>query len=131
MYGAKMIGAGRGDQKARLNYFRNDTLVIVANSHIFIFDPEKISSSEAEISLYMDDDSIYHPSIGINYIVNENRFASGRTNNFQSYSPYYNSFHRVEMNCEQLSWQLDDNLIQLKMREGGASGLANFQSENL
>jgi len=131
MYGAKMIGTGIGDKKARLNYFRNDTLVIVANSDIFVFDPEKISSSEAEISLYMEDDSIYHPSIGINYIVDENRFASGRTNNFQSYSPYYNSFHRVEMNCEQLSWQLDDNLIQLKMREGGASGLANFQSENL
>lgn len=131
MYGAKMIGTGIGDKKARLNYFRNDTLVIVANSDIFVFDPEKISSSEAEISIYVDDDSIYHPSIGINYIVDENRFSSGRTNNFQSYSPYYNSFHRVEMNFEQLSWQLDDNLIQLRMSEGGASGLANFQSENL
>jgi hypothetical protein len=35
------------------------------------------------------------------------------------------------MNFEQLSWQLDDNLIELRMSEGGASGLANFQSENL
>ncbi len=131
MFGSKMIGAGIGDKRAKLNYFRNDTLVIVAHSDVFVFDPEKISSSEAEISLYVDDDSIYHPSIGINYIVDENRFSSGRTKNFQSFSPYYNSFHRVEMNFEQLSWQLDDNLIQLKMSEGGASGLANFQSENL
>jgi len=131
MFGSKMIGAGIGDKRAKLNYFKNDTLVIVARSDVFVFDPEKISSSEAEISLYVDDDSIYHPSIGINYIVDENRFSSGRTKNFQSFSPYYNSFHRVEMNFEQLSWQLDDNLIQLKMSEGGASGLANFQSENL
>jgi len=131
MYGSKMIGSSIGDQKAILNYFRNDTLVIVAQSHNFVFDPEKISSNEAEISLYMEDDSIYHPSIGMNYIVDENRFTTGRTTNFQSHSPYYNSFHRVEMNFEQLSWQLDDNLIQLKMSEGGASGLANFQSENL
>ena len=131
MFGSKMIGAGIGDKRAKLNYFKNDTLVIVARSDVFVFDPEKISSSEAEISLYVDDDSIYHPSIGINYIVDENRFSSGRTKNFQSFSPYYNSFHRVEMNFEQLSWQLDDNLIQLKMSEGGASGLANFQSDNL
>ncbi len=131
MYGAKMIGAGIGDKKAKLNFFRNDTLVIVANSDNFVFDPEKISSSEAEISLYVDDDSIYHPSIGMNYIVDENRFSTGRTDNFQSHSPYYNSFHRVDMNFEQLSWQLNDDLIQLRMREGGASGLANFQSENL
>jgi hypothetical protein len=131
MYGSKMIGASIGDKKARLDFFRNDTLVIVAHSDIFVFDPEKISSSEAEISLYVEDDSIYHPSIGMNYIVDENRFSTGRTNNFQSNSPYYNSFHRIEMNFEQLSWQLDDNLIQMKMREGGASGLANFQSDNL
>jgi len=131
MYGSKMIGSGIGDQKARLNFYRKDTLVIVANSSIFVFDPEKINCSEAEISLYVDEDSIYHPSIGFNYIVEENRFSTGRTNSFQSHSPYYNSFHRVEMNFEQLSWQLDDNLIQLKMSEGGASGLANFQSDNL
>ncbi len=131
MFGSKMVGSSLKDQKANLNFFRNDTLVIVTNSDIYVFDPEKITSSEAEISIYVDDDSIYHPSIGMNYIVDENRFSSGRTNSFQSYSPYYNSFHRVEMNFEQLSWQLDDNLIQLKMSEGGASGLANFQSENL
>ena len=131
MYGSKMIGSSIGDYKARLNYFRNDTLVIVVHSDIFVFDPEFITSNRAEISIYLEDDSIYHPSIGMNYIVDENRFSSRMTSNFQSQSPYYNSFHRVDMNFEQLSWQLDDNLIQLKMREGGASGLANFQSENL
>jgi hypothetical protein len=131
MYGSKMIGSGIGDTKAILNFFRKDSLVIVAQSGTFVFDPEKISANEAEISLYVKDDSIYHPSIGMNYIVDENRFSTGRTTNFQSNSPYYNSFHRVEMNFEQLSWRLDDDLIELKMREGGASGLANFQSENL
>ncbi len=131
MYGSKMIGSGSRDEKAILNYFKNDTLIIVAHSETFVFDPEKITSNEAEISIYVEDDSIYHPSIGMNYIVDENRFSTGRTTNFQSQSPYYNSFHRVEMNFEQLSWQLNEKLIELKMREGGASGLANFQSENL
>lgn len=131
MFGSKMIGSGVGDRKALLNFFRNNRPVIVAHSDDFVFDPEKISSNEAEISLYLEDDSIYHPSIGMNYIVDENRFSTRRTANFQSNSPYYNSFHRVEMNFEQLSWQLDDNLIELRMREGEASGLANFQSRNL
>ena len=131
MYGSKMIGSSIGDEKAKLDFYRNDTLVIIAHSDNFVFDPEKISSNEARISIYVEDDSIYHPSIGMSYIVDENRFSTSRTANFQSSSPYYNSFHRLDMNFEQLSWQLDDNLIQLKMREGGASGLANFQSENL
>ncbi len=131
MYGSKMIGSGSKDKKAVLKFFRNNTLVIIARSATFVFDPEKISSNEAEISLYMEDDSIFHPSIGMNYIVDENRFTTGRTANFQSNSPYYNSFHRIEMNFERLSWQLDDNLIELKMSEGAATGLANFESANL
>jgi hypothetical protein len=131
MYGSKMIGSGSSDEKAILNFFKNDTLVIVAHAENFVFDREKITSNEAEISLYMGNDSIYHPSIGINYIVDENRFSTGRNSNFQSQSPYYNSFHHVEMNFEQLSWKLNEKLIELKIREGGASGLANFQSNNL
>ena len=131
MHGAKMIGSSVGDKKAILHFFRKDTLVIVAHADNFVFDPEKITSNKAEISIYVENDSIYHPSIGMNYIVDENRFSTVRTANFQSNSPYYDSFHRVEMNFEQLSWHLNDDLILLKMREGGASGLANFQSYNL
>ena len=131
MHGSRMIGSSNKPDKALLKYFRNDTLVIVARSEMFVFNPEKITSNESEISLYLEADSIYHPSTGMNYVVDENRFSLIRTAKFQSHSPYYNSYHRVEMNFEQLSWQLDDNLIQLKMREGGASGLANFESENL
>ncbi len=131
MYGARLIGSGSQWQKAQLDFFRQDTLIIMARSVQFSFEPGKISGTNTEISLYLERDSIYHPSTGVNYFVNENRFSCFRTDNFQSQSPYYDSYHKVEMNFEQLSWNLNENLILFKMAEGAASGLANFQSANL
>jgi hypothetical protein len=131
MQGARLIGSGTQRNKASLHFYRNDTMIIVARSVYFSFEPVKISGINTEMSLYMDMDSIYHPSTGINYFVDENRFSCFRTSNFQSQSPYYNSYHQVEMSFDQLSWALDDDIILFKMREGAASGVANFQSANL
>lgn len=131
MQGARLIGSGTRWQKASLRFFRNDTIIIYALSEYFSFEPERISGVNTEIHLYTDMDSIYHPSTGVNYFVDENRLSCFRTENFQSQSPYFNSYHKLEMNFEQLSWMLDDNIILFKMEEGAASGLANFQSANL
>ncbi|MFC2098390.1 hypothetical protein ACFLSP_01460 [Bacteroidota bacterium] len=131
MLGSKMVGSGNVYNKARLKFLRRDTLVIVARSEAFYFDQERLNSMNSEISLYMGMDSIYHPSTGMEYNVDENRISFFRTQSFQSESPYYNSYHKVEMNFELLTWNLDDDLILFKMREGAATGLANFQSDNL
>ena len=131
MQGSRLIGSGTQLRKAVLKFFRNDTLIIIAQSVQFSFEPAKISGVNTEMSLYMEMDSIYHFSAGVNYFVDENRFSCFRTTDFQSQSPYFNSYHKIEMNFDQLSWVLNDNIIFFKMREGAASGLANFQSANL
>ncbi|MCK4750826.1 MAG: hypothetical protein KAT15_27400, partial [Bacteroidales bacterium] len=131
MLGAKVVGFGSLFRKASLRFLRRDTLVIVARSEAFHFSPEILSGMNTEISLYINVDSIYHPSTGMDYYIDENRISFYRSGNFQSEAPYLNSYHKVEMNFEQLSWNLDDDLILFKMKEGAATGLANFQSDNL
>ncbi len=131
MLGSKMVGTGTQYRKATMKFLRRDTLVIVARSESFYFNPQVLSSMNAEISLYIEADSIYHPSTGMEYYEGENRISFFRTGSYQSESPYHNSYHNVEMNFEQLSWNLDDDVILFKMKEGSATGLANFQSDNL
>ncbi len=131
MLGSKIVGTGTLYNKARLRFLRNDTLVIVARSEAFFFDLKRLTSMNTEFSLYIEQDSIYHPSTGMDYNRDENLISFFRTGSYQSESPYHNSYHRVEMNFEQLTWNLDEDLIQFKMRQGAATGLANFQSDNL
>ncbi len=131
MNGSMIIGTGSLDRKASMKFLKRDTLVIVARSEAFYFDRVKLSSMNAEVSLYIESDSIYHPSTGMEYFDADRRISFFRTGSFQSESPYHNSYHHVEMNFEQLSWNLEDDLILFKMKEGSAEGLANFQSDNL
>lgn len=131
MRGARMVGTGTRDRKAYMRFLRRDTLVIVARSESFYFEPDMLTSMNTEFSLYIEKDSIYHPSTGMEYDADDNRISFFRTGSFQSESPYHNSYHKVEMNFEELLWYLEDDLILFKMKEGGSVGLANFQSDNL
>ncbi len=131
MEGTVIVGTGSLLKKASMKFMKRDTLVIVARSEAFYFDMERLNSMNSEISLYIDDDSIYHPSTGMEYYVEDRRISFFRTGSFQSESPYHNSYHHVEMNFELLSWNLEEDLILFKMKEGSAAGLANFQSDNL
>lgn len=131
MFGSTLVGSGTRNNKARLTFYRNDSLKLQASSVYFGMDPGKITGPDVTVNIPIGTDSIVHPSIGMTYFVERNELSLYRNQNFQSQSPYYNNYHKIEMNFEQLSWNLDENKIIFKMREAAATGLANFQSENL
>jgi len=131
MYGSTLVGSGTRNNKARLSFYRNDSLKLLASSTYFGMEAGKITSPDVAIKIPIGTDSIVHPDIGMTYFVERNELSLYRNQLFQSQSPYYNNYHNLEMNFEQLSWKLDENKILFKMREAAAMGMANFQSENL
>jgi len=131
MLGSDLVGSGTKFSKARMFFFRNDSIKLVARSEYFAFQPGRLSGFGVEVSIPIGEDSIYHPHLGMNYFEENNIISLYRSEDFQSQSPYYNNYHKVEMNFDQLRWNLDENQILFKAREGAASGLANFQSDNL
>jgi hypothetical protein len=131
MLGSDLVGSGTKYSKARLLFLRNDSIKLVAYSEYFAFQPTRLKGVGAEVSIPIGMDSIYHPHLGMNYFKGENIISLYRGEDFQSQSPFYNNYHKVEMNFDQLRWKLDENRILFKSREGAASGLANFQSDNL
>jgi hypothetical protein len=131
MLGSDLVGSGTVLQRARLQFFKNDSLKLSANSMYFAFQPGRLTGSGVQVTIPIGKDSIYHPFLGISYTSRDNIISLNRTEEFESQSPFYNNYHKVEMNFDQLRWNLDDNQILFKGREGAASSLANFQSDNL
>jgi hypothetical protein len=131
MVGSDLVGYGTSSQKASLNFYRNDSLKVGSRSEYFAFQPGTFRGIGTEVTVYIGNDSIYHPFVGMTYTEKDNTISLFRTQDFRSESPYYNNYHQVEMNFEQLRWNLNENVIEFKMKEGAASGLANFQSDNL
>ncbi|MBK7713308.1 MAG: hypothetical protein IPJ37_22010 [Bacteroidales bacterium] len=126
--GANVKGTGENYSPAKITLFRNDTLYINIASKEFLFTKSGLNSSETSVSLYLKNDSIYHSNLGFSYIAETRQVNLFRTNNPISKSPYYNSFHGLDMYFEYLSWNMNESKIILSRARGSSLGIAQFES---
>ncbi len=130
MQGAKLVGTGTDLEPASIDIFRRDTVVLIAKSNYFVFKKDRVDGVRTSVNIFIDRDSIFHPDLNFTYIVNNRQLSLIRTDDFTSQSPYFNSYHKVDMNFEQLSWSIDDAEIRFTMLPGSSIGSANFESMN-
>lgn len=130
MQGAKMVGTGNRTEQATIEIFRKDTLVLTARSFFFAFKASKISSPSASIVIRLKNDSIYHPGLALTYTLPTRELTLYRTDNYSSQSPYFNSYHRIDMTFDQLVWKMDEPLMRFTALMGSSIGNANFESVN-
>lgn len=130
MSGNKVIGSGNKDEDAYVTIKRNGKKFLVASSKFFIFKKDQIVSDEAAIAMYLDADSIYHPGLRFVLDVKKKEVNLIRTNEGISKTPYFNSFHKVDMYVEEIYWKLDSAKMNLKTMIGSTEGIALFESSN-
>lgn len=126
--GAKVRGTGDNHNPSRITMYRNDTLYINARSISFLFDSESIKSQSTAFTLYLDEDSIYHSDIAFSYNVQNGELNTYRSRSPTSRSPYYSSYHKMDMYFEYLSWKLKESKITLSRARGASMGQAYFES---
>lgn len=130
MVGNKMIGSGTADENANLYFSRDKKLFLKASSKGFVVRKDKITSDNAAITIYFEDDSIYHPGVSFKYIVKDRELALIRGEEGKSKSPYFDSFHQVDMYFDALYWKIDEPLMNMKMISGEGESKATFESSN-
>ncbi|HLN22062.1 MAG TPA: hypothetical protein VK213_13295 [Bacteroidales bacterium] len=128
--GATVKGTGKNYTPAKITMFRNDTLYLKISSKEFLFSKTGINSNETALTLYLDKDSIYHTNLGFSYMVETRQVNLFRTNNPISKSPYFDSFHNVDMYFEYLSWNMNESKIIMSRSRGSSLGQARFESSS-
>ena len=128
--GANVKGTGKNAIPAKITLFRNDTLYLKISSKEFLFSKGGLTSMEASMSLYLDKDSIYHSNLGFSYFAETKQVNLFRTNNPVSKSPYFDSFHNLDMYFEYLSWNMNESKIVLSRARGASMGQAKFESSS-
>jgi hypothetical protein len=126
--GANVKGTGKSAFPAKITLFRNDTLYLRIRSKEFLFSKTGLSSAEVAMSLYLDKDSIYHSNLGFSYFTASRQVNLFRTSNPVSKSPYFDSFHNLDMYFEYLSWNMNESKIVLSHARGASLGQAQFES---
>lgn len=130
MQGARLNGTGDSNDPARIYVYRSDTLVLIGRSEYFVFRKDRVTGSKTETTVYIGNDSIFHPEIYFTFGVEKRELSLLRTEALMTRSPYFNSLHRIDMSIEQLNWKIDEPRIRLTMAPGSSAGRALFQSEN-
>jgi len=129
IFGARFIGSGNKDREAKIIFKRDGKKFIVATSDGFAIRKDKIASDRAAITIYYDKDSIYHPGLILKYLNENKELSLLRQGEGLVQSPYFDSYHKIDMYVEALYWKMDEPKIDLRMIKGpSASGSALFES---
>jgi hypothetical protein len=128
--GANVKGTGRNSSPATIKLYRNDTLYLKIKSKEFLFSKIGLNSQETAMTLYLDKDSIYHVNLGFSYFDATRQVNLFRTNTPVSKSPYFDSFHKMDIYFEYLTWDMNESKIILSRTKGSAIGHAQFESSS-
>lgn len=126
--GSIVRGTGSNYNPASLKLYRNDTLYVKIKSKNFILSQKSLNSIEASATLYLDKDSIFHSNLGFSYSPLTREMSLFRTQSPVSRSPYYDSFHNLDMYFENLTWNMNNSLMIMSRPKSASVGQAKFES---
>jgi hypothetical protein len=131
MNGARVIGSGNKEKDALLFFKREGKIFIVCGSRGFGIRKDRITSQRSSVTIYWEEDSIYHPGLELKYIDKSREISLIRQDEGLAMSPYYNTYHALDMYCEAVYWKMDEPKIDFTMIKGpGRDGNAMFESAN-
>ncbi|MBP6427301.1 MAG: hypothetical protein KA430_06930 [Bacteroidia bacterium] len=134
MIGNRMIGSGSAEENANIIFYREKKPFLILGSKSFAIRKERITSDNATVTMHFENDSthdsIYHPSVTFKYIVKDREIALIRGEEGKSKSPYFDSYHQIDMYFDGLYWKIDEPIINMKMISGEGESKATFESSN-
>jgi len=130
LYGRKVLGKGTKEEDAYIMFKRKDKSLLKMSAKTFIIKPKRIVSEIASATIYLEKDSIYHPGLSFKFFIKERKVALIRDNKGIKITPYFNSYHQVDMKFEVLNWNLDDPKMEFKNLSGGTKTDATFVSSD-
>lgn len=131
MHGRKMFGLGNKEHDAYLSFKKNDKEFIKVLTKSVVIYPERMSAILATATIKIEEDSIYHPGLQMNYVDVNKELSLVRVGEGTSKSPYYDSYHNMDIYTEAIYWKMDQPMINFESVKGtSAESKATFESNN-
>jgi hypothetical protein len=128
--GARFIGSGAKNDPSYLYFKRNGKPFLVVSSTAFAFTKERVGSNNASVKFLLDNDSIYHASVEFKYLIDTGMVRIFRSEEGSSRAPFFNSFHKVDMYVQLITWLTSSPQIQIETLPGNTQADAYFPSAN-
>ena len=103
--GTDFVGVGNNENPVRLTFKRNNIPFIKTQSQLLNVSPTKLSAQNCQVTLSVGEkDSIWHPGLSIDFLINDDRLEIKRGNTGIAQVPFSNSYHQLDMYVEQIVW---------------------------
>ncbi|MBU6342970.1 MAG: hypothetical protein KGS48_15860, partial [Bacteroidetes bacterium] len=133
--GNSVYGFGSATEKARVTIFnKKRQKVFLGIGSLFVIKREvSIVAQGVNAKLYMDSDSLFHPSVDFRVdiptqVINLTRGEKGSERN-----PFFSSFYNMNLNTDKIAWHLNQDSLEIGARIGTAKGVeqtVQFESSN-
>ncbi len=128
MAGQSIQGAGTINNLARIIFYKDGKKFCQSEALNFVINTKGISANRAAVNFYIDNDSITHPGIDLKYTMKDKKLTLIRGGNGMGLSPFYNSYHQLEMYNEALYWKVGDPVMEFGALHGSSDSTTHFDS---
>lgn len=130
MQGAKLQGYGTREEPAFMTFYRDKRPFIVTHGLVYTITPEKITGEGVMFVMRMDKDSISHPSVNIRFMKDRKQLTVIKPDEGLSKAPFWDSYHKLDMQFEELRWKQGDPLVEISNLQGSTQTKTYFESYN-
>jgi hypothetical protein len=130
-YGPKLMGMGDNANDALLYFKRNGQIFVKLAAKNFILRKKSVGSEQSAVSIYWQGDSIYHPGLRVKFNSDSALLTMIRSKTGIGQTPFFDSYHKVDIYIEAMYWKMDEPKIDLQMMKGpGNESVATFESDD-
>lgn len=129
--GGKFLGTGDEKTPAELRFYREGKLYIRAKAIEHPFSRDGIITKDCQVTIYANNDSIYHPGTKLNFNKSDRRLFFNDYKEGISASPWVDSYHCIDIYTDAVYADLDDYKIEFTAVKGPSrESFATFESNN-
>lgn len=128
--GQSIQGSGTIDNLAKIIIHKDNKVFCKSEALNFVINTSEISAQKTIVNFYIENDSINHPGIDFKYTDKDKKLTLIRGGDGIGLSPFYNSYHQLEMFFEALYWKVGDPVMHFGALFGSSDSTAHFDSYN-
>jgi len=118
MEGSRVIGTPADDGFSIVEVKHKQKPLITFRSTEFVIRPDRLVSARASAVIYLENDSVYHPGLRLRYNLADNEMVLNRDDEGLGQSPFFNTYHRLDMSSEAIYWKLDEDKMSFEALRG-------------
>ncbi len=128
--GNNLYGASISRKPGSLEILDGNGHKILFRSKKFTFRADStITSAHASLTIYLNEDSIYHPSVEMEYYINDNKVTILR-DKAHNVTPFHSTYHGISINADLIRWYMDSDSITMSIMNGKDLVPASFESDD-